>query len=160
MYFETSLFLIQSPFPFVCPCVETQRGLQLMKTLQPSLKLAASEHLEMMGRCTDLPGLLSLLLPWLHCYQYPASQMKAASAVCSSCSHTSRLQYRHPLCLRLLHCMSSSSFNKFAVKLNTGIYIFFGKKKQKLESEFKALMQQVGMKIYGLNKHIQLLRHT
>lgn len=116
IHFKKYLFLIESPFAFVCPHVETQRGLQLMKTLQPTLKLAASECLEMTGRCTDLRGLLSLLLPSWHCFQYPASQMKAAPAVCSSHSHTSRLQYRHTLCLRVLLYMSSSSFNKFAVK--------------------------------------------
>jgi len=29
-----------------------------------------------------------------------------------------------------------------------------------LESEFKTVMQQVNTQIYGLNKHIQLLRHA
>lgn len=88
-----------------------------METVQPSLKLADSECLEMMGGCSDVHGIFSLLLPSLHCYQYSAARLKLITpGVCSSHSHTSRLHCRHTLSLRALLYMSSSSFNKFAVK--------------------------------------------
>lgn len=38
--------------------VRTPRVLQLLKALQPGLKLAASEHLETMARCTALVGVI------------------------------------------------------------------------------------------------------